>query len=257
MKHSDKKNEFDELMKNAFDGFEIEPSEKVWMGIEKELDRNKKSTIVLWVTRMSIAASFLLMLGVGLYQINYNEDATNQQNLASTTKKAEDSTEKKSTEEKIEKISEPMQPIGKSERLAEVVEIKTKSSRSSKVEKKMLNASSKNNKKTERTQEEKDALEILKKFEEKEQSNNTTPNIEVEPKKVVIAKPVPMPSVASNNTKTQIDVIDMLNLVASKVTGDEKQLVAINESKTSEGSARKKVQVDLGIVKFRRIKNTN
>lgn len=255
MKHSDKRNEFDDLMKNAFDGFEMEPSEKVWMGIEKDLDKNKKSTVVLWVSRMSIAASLLLLLGVGLYQINYNGDATNDQNLASTNMKAADTTENSTTEKKVEKISEPMQPIEKSERLAEVVEIKTKSSRSSKVEKKTLNVTSRN-KKIERTQEEKDALELLKKFEEKEQGNNTVPSNEIEPKKSVIAKPVPMPSIASSGTKNQIDVIDVLNLVASKVTGEEKQLVAINESKTSEGSARKKVQVDLGIVKFRRIKNT-
>lgn len=256
MKHSDKRNEFDDLMKNAFDGFEMEPSEKVWMGIEKDLDKNKKSTVVLWISRMSIAASLLLLLGVGLYQINYNGDATNQQNLASTNTKAVDTTENSTAEKKVEKISAPMQPIEKSERLAEVVEIKTRSNRSSKVEKKTLNIASKN-KSIDRTQEEKDALELLKKFEEKEQSNNTIPSSEIEPKKQVIAKPVPMPSIASSSTKTQIDVIDMLNIVASKVTGDDKKLVAINESKTNEGSARKKVQVDLGIVKFRRIKNTN
>jgi hypothetical protein len=49
----------------------------------------------------------------------------------------------------------------------------------------------------------------------------------------------------------------MLNMVASKVTGDESKLVAINETKSVSGSSRKKVQVDLGIVKFRRIKNTD
>jgi hypothetical protein len=244
MKHSDKKNDFDDLMKNAFDGFEMEPNESVWGNIEKDLDKKKKSTVVLWVTRMSIAASLLLLLGVGLYQINYNVDATESQNLASTTLKA-DST-----------ISLPLQPIEKSQRLAEVVEIKTKSNRSSKVEKKSLKVASKN-KIIERTQEEKDAIELLKKFEEKAQSNNSLPVSEPEQKRPVIIKPVPSPSIASNGSKNQIDVIDMLNIVASKVSGDESKLVAINETKSVSGSSRKKVQVDLGIVKFRRIKNTD
>jgi hypothetical protein len=237
MKHSDKKNEFDDLMKNAFDGFEMEPSEKVWMNIEKDLDKKKKSTVVLWVSRMSIAASVLLILGLGLYQINYNNDATETLNLASTTLKADS------------KISLPLQPIEKSQRLAEVVEIKTKSNRSSKV-------TSKNNN-IERTQEEKDAIELLKKFEEKARSNNTLPLTELEQKRPIIVKPVPSPSLASNGSKNQIDVIDMLNIVASKVTGDESKLVAINETKSVSGASRKKVQVDLGIVKFRRIKNTD
>ncbi|MFN5704946.1 MAG: hypothetical protein ACK45U_03745 [bacterium] len=244
MKHSDKKNEFDDLMKNAFDGFEMEPNESVWVNIEKDLDKKKKSTVVLWVTRMSIAASLLLLLGVGLYQINYNVDATESQNLASTTLKA-DST-----------ISLPLQPIEKSQRLAEVVEIKTKSNRSSKVEKKSLKVASKN-KIIERTQEEKDAIELLKKFEEKAQTNNSLPVSEPEQKRPVIIKPIPSPTIASNGSKNQIDVIDMLNMVASKVTGDESKLVAINETKSVSGSSRKKVQVDLGIVKFRRIKNTD
>lgn len=244
MKHSDKKNEFDDLMKNAFDGFEMKPSEKVWMNIEKDLDKKKKSTVVLWVSRMSIAASVLLILGLGLYQINYNNDATETLNLASTTLKADS------------KISLPLQPIEKSQRLAEVVEIKTKSNRSSKVEKKSLKVTSKNNN-IERTQEEKDAIELLKKFEEKARSNNTLPLTELEQKRPIIVKPVPSPSLASNGSKNQIDVIDMLNIVASKVTGDESKLVAINETKSVSGASRKKVQVDLGIVKFRRIKNTD
>lgn len=244
MKHSDKKNEFDDLMKNAFDGFEMEPNESVWANIEKDLDKKKKSTVVLWVTRMSIAASLLLLLGVGLYQINYNVDATDSQNLASTTLKADSN------------ISLPLQPIEKSQRLAEVVEIKTKSNRSSKVEKKSLKLASKN-KIIERTQEEKDAIELLKKFEEKVQSNNSLPVSEPEQKRPVIIKPVPSPTIASNGSKNQIDVIDMLNIVASKVSGDESKLVAINETKSASGTSRKKVQVDLGIVKFRRIKNTD
>jgi hypothetical protein len=68
---------------------------------------------------------------------------------------------------------------------------------------------------------------------------------------------VPSPTIAKNGSNNKIDVIDMLNIVASKVTGDESKLVAINETKSVSGASRKKVQVDLGIVKFRRVKNTD
>lgn len=256
MKHSDNKNEFDDLMKNAFDGFEIEPTEKVWRNIESELDKKKKSVLVLWSTRISIAASLLILLGVGLYQMSYNNDATKSTELASTNMKAVEKNDSNTTINKVEKKSELMQPISKENRLADVVEIKSKTNRSSKINKKTISVDTKLKKET-ITQSEKEAIELLKKFEEKAQTNTNQPVAEPEQKRPVIVKPVPSPAVANAGSKREIGVIDMLNMVASKVTGDEEtKLVAVNETKTAT-SSRKKVQVDLGIVKFRRVKNTD
>jgi hypothetical protein len=50
----------------------------------------------------------------------------------------------------------------------------------------------------------------------------------------------------------------MLNYVAKKVSGNEESnLVAINETKKEDGAVRKRYEVDLGIVKFSRTKNTD
>lgn len=43
MKHSEKNSELDNMFKDAFDGFEMEPSERVWDGISNELDKEKRS----------------------------------------------------------------------------------------------------------------------------------------------------------------------------------------------------------------------
>ncbi len=256
MKHSDNKNEFDDLMKNAFDGFEIEPTDRVWRNIESELDKKKKSVLVLWSTRISIAASLIILLGVGLYQMSYNNDATNTSDLASTNMKAVEKKDSNTTLNKVEKKSELMQPISKENRLADVVEIKSKTNRSSKINKKSLSSEPKL-KRDVISNSEKEAVELLKKFEEKAQSNNNQPVLEPEQKRPVIVKPVPSPAIANAGSKKEIGVIDMINMVASKVSGNEEaKLVAINETNNKNGDTRKRVQVDLGIIKFKRIKNT-
>ena len=89
MKHSEKNNELDNMFKNAFDGFEMEPSARVWDGIEQELDKKKKGVVINWTARLSIAASILIILSVGVYQFNFfgNENATsNSANLANNNK---------------------------------------------------------------------------------------------------------------------------------------------------------------------------
>ena len=66
MKHSEKNNELDKMFKDAFDGFEMEPSADVWNGIEQELDKKKKGVVIQLIRRYSIAASIILVLGIGL-----------------------------------------------------------------------------------------------------------------------------------------------------------------------------------------------
>lgn len=263
MKHSDKNEEFDNLFKNAFDNAEMQPTERVWMGIEKELDKNKKGIVITWVARLSIAASIALVMSVGLYQLNFfgNETATKENaNLANANKNNGVANIDSINSKKVEKIMQPVQPISKDERLVDVVEIKSRTTRSSKGIKKQVNLNSKM-KIENRTQEEKDAIELLKKLEEKVETNKTTPIVEPENKKAAIVKPVPvpMPNVASNTgSKREVGVVDMLNYVAKKVSGNtESELVAINETKKEDGSRRKKYEVDLGIIKFSRTKNTD
>ena len=104
MKHSENNNEFDQQFKNAFDGFEMEPSEGVWNGIEQELDKKKKGIVISWTARLSIAASIIFLITVGVYQFNFsgNETATQTSaNLANNSNnnasvKADSITEKKS-----------------------------------------------------------------------------------------------------------------------------------------------------------------
>lgn len=262
MKHSEKNNELDNMFKDAFDGFEMEPSERVWDGIEQELDKKKKGVVINWTARLSIAASVVILLTVGVYQFNFfgNENATtNAGNLANNSNSEVSVNVDSTKDKKVEKISEPMQPISTERRLADVVEIKSRSIRSSKGIKKGIVIESKL-KKDSRSQEEKDAIELLKKMEEKAESNSSSPVLEPENKRPVIIKPIPVPSpsIAANaGSKTEVGVLEMLNFVAQKVTGNaDAELVAVNESKKTDGSVRTKYNVNLGIVKFSRVRNT-
>ncbi len=260
MKHSEKNNKLDSMFKDAFEGFEMEPSERVWNDIEQELDKKKKGVVINWTVRFSIAASIVILLTVGVYQFNFfgNENATtNSENLANNSNSATSIHADSTKEKKVEKISKPMQPISNERRLADVVEIKSRSIRSSKSIKKGIAIESKL-KKENRSQEEKDAIDLLKKMEEKAESNLSSPVLEPENKRPVIIKPVPSPSIAANTgSKTEVGVLEMLNFVAQKVTGNaDAELVAVNESKKTDGSKRKKYDVNLGIVKFSRVKNT-
>lgn len=261
MKHSENNNEFDQQFKNAFDGFEMEPSEGVWNGIEQELDKKKKGIVINWTARLSIAASIIVLITVGVYQYNFsgNETATpTSENLANNSNNKASVKVDSISEKKVEKISAPMQPISEERRLADVVEIKSRTTRSSKSLKKGIATETKVRIDT-RTQEEKNAIELLRKMEEKVETNRNTPIAEPENKRPIIPVPVPSPSVAVNTgSKTEVGVLEMLNFVAQKVSGNsDAELVAVNESKKTDGSVRKRYQVDLGIVKFSRIKNTN
>ncbi len=264
MKHSDKNEEFDNLFKNAFEDAEMQPSERVWLGVEKELDKNKKGIVITWVARLSIAASVVLVMSVGLYQLNFfgNDKATQENaNLANANKNKGVATVDSINSKKVEKNIEPVQPISNDNRLVDVVEIKSRTIRSSKSIKKQGNLNSKL-KIENRTQDEKEAIELLKKLEEKVETNRNIPMVEPENKRPII-KPVPVPAptvnLASNTgSKKEIGVVEMLNYVAKKVSGNEESnLVAINETKKEDGGVRKKYEVDLGIIKFSRTKNTN
>jgi len=56
--------EFDDVFRSKLDGFEAEPSAKVWMGIDETLDeKSRKKAILPW---LSIAASVLILVSAGI-----------------------------------------------------------------------------------------------------------------------------------------------------------------------------------------------
>ena len=56
--------EFDELLRSKLDGFEAQPSAKVWPGISDGLDSaTRRKTILPWLT---IAASIAVLIGMGV-----------------------------------------------------------------------------------------------------------------------------------------------------------------------------------------------
>jgi hypothetical protein len=56
--------EFDDVFRNKLDGFEAEPSAKVWMGIDVTLDeKSRKKAILPW---LGIAASIIVLVSAGI-----------------------------------------------------------------------------------------------------------------------------------------------------------------------------------------------
>ncbi|MBS1531319.1 MAG: hypothetical protein JSU01_13515 [Bacteroidetes bacterium] len=64
-------NEFDGLFRNKLNGFESEPSDRVWHGIGTELDK-KKIAILPW---LSIAASIIVLVSAGILLIPRGQKA--------------------------------------------------------------------------------------------------------------------------------------------------------------------------------------
>jgi hypothetical protein len=59
--------EIDQLFRSEFENFEIEPSQQVWGNITDKLDANKRKKALF--PYLSIAASILVMVAIGLYFI--------------------------------------------------------------------------------------------------------------------------------------------------------------------------------------------
>ncbi|UKJ06892.1 hypothetical protein [Solitalea lacus] len=60
--------DFDKLLSDAFEGFTEEPSTKVWMAIENDLDRQRVAGKKMRLAQWSIAASVVLcLISAGLY----------------------------------------------------------------------------------------------------------------------------------------------------------------------------------------------
>jgi hypothetical protein len=72
-------NEFDGLFRNKLNGFESEPSEKVWTGIDGELDK-KRIALLPW---LSVAASIIVLASAGILFIpkGHKDDHT-ENNIA-------------------------------------------------------------------------------------------------------------------------------------------------------------------------------
>jgi len=63
--------EMDELFRSKLDGFEMEPSAKVWPGIAAELNQPRKKNILM--PFLSVAASIIVLAGAGLLFIPKKE----------------------------------------------------------------------------------------------------------------------------------------------------------------------------------------
>ncbi len=248
MKHSDNQNEFDQMFKNAFEGLEMEPSTRVWLDIEKDLDKDKKTNRVIWIARLSIAASLVLAMFFGMYVIGTFDSSNNQE--ANAIPAENNSTEKN--------ISIPMQPKEESNRLADVVEIKRKNiNKPTKSVKKNLNEVKPKVVNTPSLTEQEE-IQLLKKIEQESASKTNEPANAPEIKKPIVVQPGTSPSIASSTKKEVSGTVDVINYISSKISGNtSSNVVAVNEEKNEDGSTRKKYEVDLGIVKFSRVRSSN
>ncbi len=65
----DQPNKVDELFKNSFQDFEIEPMNNSWVAIEEKITTNRRAKRTVYLFRYAAAASILLMLFAGYYFI--------------------------------------------------------------------------------------------------------------------------------------------------------------------------------------------
>lgn len=249
MKPSDH-NEFDERMKNAFDDFEMPVSERVWLGIEKDLEKRNTKTTVLWFARLSVAASVAMLVAFFAYNQFNTSEATQQASSAVQPSQVGSQPEISTTADAA--------------LLADVVEIKRSNvpAKGAKPSKKSA-VTSLPKAPVRITPQERDAIELLKKSEQT-QSEKVIPS--AEPARNENTKPQdvvsPSPSIAAvspSSKKKEVEGLNgILNYVSDKVLGEDLGgLVAVNETTEEDGKVRRKTEVDLGIVKFSRSRNGN
>jgi len=66
----DQPNKLDQLIKNSFEDFELEPEASSWVQIEEKLDKNANNKKVVYFYKYAAAASILLLLVAGFYFVN-------------------------------------------------------------------------------------------------------------------------------------------------------------------------------------------
>lgn len=66
----DQPNKLDQLIKNSFEDFELEPEASSWVQIEEKLDKNANNKKVVYFYKYAAAASILLLLVAGFYFVS-------------------------------------------------------------------------------------------------------------------------------------------------------------------------------------------
>jgi hypothetical protein len=264
MKHTEE-NKIDKLFHDAFENFEAEPSNAVWMGIEKELDRDGYYHRRVLYIRYAAAASVLIGLFFGIYYLSSDVAAPQVARKVESTAPAAASSAEQTV---LKKNTERVQPTDTDLRLADVVEIKTrggsagnKPANANKTVRKPVAAPDKQ----ERAGNESGAIDLLKINEDKREKIKVADveiqkikAIEPKPTSLASAAPAKIPAPATESKKEISNMVDVVNYLAEKVSGDDKgKLIAVNDTKSGEGASRKSYQIDLGIVKLTRVKHTN
>jgi cytoskeletal protein RodZ len=253
MKHMEDK--IDKLFNDAFEDFEVEPSEASWLSIEKEMNRDKIFKKRMTLVRYAVAASVLVCIFFGVLYITNDTQQNQIANHTNATDSVKQSSDQKK-ENKVEKIKKQEEKITRpegSKQVAEVVEIKSKTSVKKPSVKKNTNTINNDTKRI--SEEEKNAIELLKKNEENtmDKQQKALQQLKIENK----AEPTTVASVQHKSDKKEIgSVLDAVNYIAGRISKDEDtKVVAINDKVSADGGKRKSYQVDLGIIKFSRVKH--
>jgi len=78
--------EFDDLFRSKLDGFEAEPSSRVWAGIDAEISGNRRKKIL--APYLSIAASIIVLVAAGILFIPQKEKVTGKHPVQNKIAKA-------------------------------------------------------------------------------------------------------------------------------------------------------------------------
>ncbi len=256
-------NYLDKHFAQVFEDFEAEPSNTVWMNVEKELDRNRKFVRNSWITRLSIAASIVLCVAFGIYF--FSED-TGDMKIA---KEINNNTSEKSIAKNPGKVLSN-EKINNTQ-LADVVEIISKPSKAEKkpktntVQPTPNSGTPESRKQVLPVEQNKVANETERTlFNQVAQAKEELPVDTEHNERTNIQSEVPFTELATINAQQAIGVKREINTVASavnylseRISGDKASLIAINNEADEFGAVRKSYQIDLGFVKLTRIRNTN
>ena len=104
----DQPNKVDELFKNSFQDFEIEPANNSWSAIQEKITINRRAKRSVYLLRYAAAASILLMLFAGYYFIGNQklktELASKKESIAKNNKGIIISNDSKANGKEVKKV---------------------------------------------------------------------------------------------------------------------------------------------------------
>jgi hypothetical protein len=134
MKEQNQEKEFERLLKEKWEGFELKPSDEVWQNVSSSLKRDRRRIIFWW----SMAAMLAVAIGTGAYFIVQNEKSVSNKSQVAVSNSSETKNSPETNQNSINR--EPVNSSTQKSQNKEILSEEKNDATGSKVNKKTSNS---------------------------------------------------------------------------------------------------------------------